>query len=170
MLIRDTPSEPTTDSAISTCLHSLQPYGKIQDMTVPTPVPAGSLRSSTITFKRIRSAAIARNVMHGFEFSSDQTASSKTGTTRLHTMYEQPLQVHVIRNWLSSHPKIVLPVIVFLLGTLTYTVHRVQFFRVQGLIHVTQIFDPIRALMVEGKILNWFDIRGSCMVRLFTHK
>ena len=30
----------------------------------------------------------------------------------------------------------------FLLGTLTYT-----------------IFDPIRSLMVEGKMLNWFDFR-----------
>jgi hypothetical protein len=25
---------------------------------------------------------------------------------------------------------------------------------------VHQIFDPIRALMVEGKILDWFDYRG----------
>ena len=24
-----------------------------------------------------------------------------------------------------------------------------------------QIFDPVRALMVEGKVLNWFSYRGS---------
>ena len=42
--------------------------------------------------------------------------------TRIRAQYQQPLQVHAFRNWISSHPKITLPVIVFLLGTLTYTV------------------------------------------------
>ena len=60
----------------------------------------------------------------------------------MRTSYQRPIQAHAIRDWLNSHPKIVLPVFVFLLGTLTYT-----------------IFDPIRSLMVEGKMLNWFDFR-----------
>lgn len=48
-------------------------------------------------------------------------------TTRMRASYEKPLQAHAVRNWLSSHPKIVLPVLAFLLGTLTYTVHFFDF-------------------------------------------
>jgi hypothetical protein len=37
-------------------------------------------------------------------------------------LYEQPLKEKAIRNWLTSHPRIVLPILAFLVGTLTYTV------------------------------------------------
>jgi len=49
---------------------------------------------------------------------------SVNGQTKvsLRTIYQPPLEVHVIRDWVSGHPRIVLPVLVFLLGTLTYTV------------------------------------------------
>ncbi|SJL04426.1 uncharacterized protein ARMOST_07792 [Armillaria ostoyae] len=114
----------------------LRPYGRIRDITDPIPVPAGSARFSTVSFQKIRSAAIARNVLHGFEMSSGSTV------TRLSTKYEDPIRVHAIRDWLSGHPKIVLPVVVFLLGTLTYT-----------------IFDPLRSLMIQGKVEDWFDVQ-----------
>ncbi|KAK0197457.1 RNA12 protein-domain-containing protein [Armillaria mellea] len=114
----------------------LRPYGRIRDITDPIPVPAGSSRFSTISFQKIRSAAIARNVLHGFEMSSGKTV------TRLSTKYEDPIRVHAIRDWLSGHPRIVLPVVVFLLGTLTYT-----------------IFDPLRSLMIQGKVEDWFDVQ-----------
>ncbi|KIM87636.1 hypothetical protein PILCRDRAFT_815213 [Piloderma croceum F 1598] len=125
----------------------LRPYGQIRDLTSPTPVPTGSLRFSTITFQHIRAATIARNVLHGFNF-SEHSSSSKAGSgsgpssTRFRMAYEQPIKPHVIRDWMSDHPKTVLPVIVFFLGTLTYT-----------------IFDPIRQLMVEAKMLDWFDVQ-----------
>jgi hypothetical protein len=32
------------------------------------------------------------------------------------------MKAHVIRNWMRDHPRTVLPIVVFLLGTLTYTV------------------------------------------------
>ncbi|KAG7452882.1 exonuclease [Guyanagaster necrorhizus] len=114
----------------------LRPYGRIKGMTDPIPVPAGSVRFSTVSFQKIRSAAIARNVIHGFEMSSGNTV------TRLSTKYDYPIRVHAVRDWLSSHPRIVLPIVVFLLGTLTYT-----------------IFDPLRSLMIQGKLEDWFDIR-----------
>ncbi|KAK0228223.1 RNA12 protein-domain-containing protein [Armillaria fumosa] len=114
----------------------LRPYGRIRDITDPIPVPAGSSRFSTVSFQKIRSAAIARNVLHGFEMSSGNTV------TRLSTKYEDPIRVHAVRDWLTGHPRIVLPVVVFLLGTLTYT-----------------IFDPLRSLMVQGKMEDWFDVQ-----------
>ncbi|KAG0706364.1 RNA12 protein-domain-containing protein [Suillus ampliporus] len=118
-------------------LYSLfRPCGRIFNITAPTPVPAGTLRSSDILFHRMRSATVARNIIHGYTFSNGGT------TTHLRTVYQRPIQAHAIRDWLTSHPRIVLPIIFFLLGTLTYT-----------------IFDPIRVLSVEGKMLNWFDYR-----------
>jgi hypothetical protein len=36
--------------------------------------------------------------------------------------YEQPIKPHFFRDWARDHPKTVLPIIVFFLGTLTYTV------------------------------------------------
>jgi hypothetical protein len=90
----------------------------------PTPVPAGSLRSSTITYHRSHAATIARNVIHGISLPPEALSSqTQLGTvTRIRTQYQQPLQAHVVRDWVSSHPRITLPILVFVLGTLTYTV------------------------------------------------
>lgn len=117
-------------------------YGRISDITPPSPGPSGSLRSSFVMFDRIRSASVARNVLDGFKNVDAGTA------TKLRTAYEKKIHGHVIRNWLASHPKLVFPVVVFLLGTLTYT-----------------IFDPIRALMVKAKMLEWFDPKAFKLYR-----
>ncbi|KAG6888067.1 hypothetical protein C0995_010842 [Termitomyces sp. Mi166 len=105
-----------------------RPFGRIRRLTVPTPVPAGTSRSSTIIFSQLHSATIARNVLHGFCY----TPVQGTGKTLLRTAYQRPIQTHAIRDWMSSHPKITLPLLVF---------------------------DPIRSLMVQGKMLDWFDYR-----------
>ena len=34
--------------------------------------------------------------------------------------YQSPISKHMIREWMSSHPKIALPLMVFLAGTLSY--------------------------------------------------
>ncbi|KAJ7090200.1 RNA12 protein-domain-containing protein [Mycena belliarum] len=110
----------------------LRPYGEIKDIVEPAQVPAGSLRFATVEFKNLRSATIARNAIHGIEVEG----------TKLHITYTFPLNTHKVRAWLASHPRIVLPVVIFLLGTLTYT-----------------IFDPIRSTMVQAKMQDWFAIR-----------
>ncbi|KAI9466031.1 RNA12 protein-domain-containing protein [Lactarius psammicola] len=112
--------------------HTFRPYGRIIDITPPAAVTGTSYRSSTVTFSDLRSSIIARNVAHGLNI----------GQTRIRTSFVPTVQAHVIRDWISKHPRIVIPVIVFFLGTLTYT-----------------IFDPVRALMIEGKMLDWFDYR-----------
>lgn len=96
-----------------------QPYGRIRDVKLPTPVPAGVHRSALVTFERTHAAAIAHNCIHGAFIPS---LTDATKFTRLNTGYERPIKPHLIRDWLASHPKIVFPVVVFLLGTLTYTV------------------------------------------------
>ncbi|KAH9966490.1 RNA12 protein-domain-containing protein [Russula dissimulans] len=114
--------------------HTFRPYGRIVDISAPIPVSGTSYRASTVTFSDLRSSIVAHNVAHGLHIDK----------TRLRTSFIPPVQGHVIRDWVTKHPRIVFPVIVFFLGTLTYT-----------------IFDPLRALMVQGKILDWFDYRES---------
>ncbi|KAJ3822055.1 RNA12 protein-domain-containing protein [Lentinula raphanica] len=131
-----------------------RPYGRIEDITLPTPVPAGTQRFSMIHYNRIHSATVARNVVYGLE------VPTSGGRTRLRISYTSPIEAHVIRDWITNHPRIFLPVLFFLIGTLTYT-----------------IFDPIRTLMVEAKLLDWFDLkqfrfykwlRANTLERLYT--
>ncbi|KAJ3728841.1 RNA12 protein-domain-containing protein [Lentinula raphanica] len=131
-----------------------RPYGRIEDITLPTPVPAGTQRFSMIHYNRIHSATVARNVIYGLE------VPTSGGRTRLRISYTSPIEAHVIRDWITNHPRIFLPVLFFLIGTLTYT-----------------IFDPIRTLMVEAKLLDWFDLkqfrfykwlRANTLERLYT--
>ncbi|KAG5651524.1 hypothetical protein H0H81_008336 [Sphagnurus paluster] len=118
-----------------------RPYGRIRDVTPPSPVTGGTLRSSQIVFHRLHSATVARNVLHGLKVSPsfEGVYVDNVNKTRLRTAYQRPVQAHAIRDWMSSHPKILLPLLAFLLGALTYT-----------------IFDPIRSFMVQGKMMDWF--------------
>ncbi|KAG8884079.1 mitochondrial escape protein 2 [Tulasnella sp. 331] len=135
----------------------LRPYGRIKDMTKPTPVPAGSLRFVLINFSRSRSAILARNCLHGIGVADNTlTAAGTTGTptkTRLSIAYEAPIQAHAIRDWMSAHPRIVLPIAAFLLGSLTYTV-----------------FDPIRSFFIKLKVLGWLDYHGQIISLYLTEK
>ncbi|KAI1790774.1 exonuclease [Ganoderma leucocontextum] len=114
----------------------LRPYGRIIDITPPTPVPAGTLRSAQVTFAHIRSATSARNTIH------DLNVPVSSSTTLLRTSYARPIAAHAVRDYMANHPRIFLPVLFFLLGTVTYA-----------------IFDPIRVVMVEGKVNDWFDYK-----------
>ncbi|KAK7023862.1 mitochondrial escape protein 2 [Favolaschia claudopus] len=135
----------------------LRPYGVIRDIRQPQPVPAGSLRSASVVFNKLRAATVARNSIHGLEMQ----APGASAPTKLRVTYDFPLNAHKIRDWITSHPRIVLPIVLFLLGSLTYT-----------------IFDPIRSLMVQAKMQDWFDIREfklyqwirkkSLQLRIFT--
>ncbi|KAF8666604.1 RNA12 protein [Rhizoctonia solani] len=129
----------------------LRPYGRITKLDPPTPAPAGTLRSATVRYNRVHSAVLARNCLHGVNLTTDGDVIGRSGPgialavapgtklTRLSMLYDQPLKENAIRNWLTSHPRIVLPVLAFLLGTITYTV-----------------FDPVREFSIRGKATDWF--------------
>jgi hypothetical protein len=111
----DTPSEEALYAV-------LRPYGKIRDISPfpPSPVPSfPTFKSTTVAFRRLSSATIARNVVHGLRLEGGAAGSSGT---ILRAAYQQQIHSGVVRNWLSNHPRIVLPVLAFFVGTLTYTV------------------------------------------------
>ncbi|KIO26152.1 hypothetical protein M407DRAFT_235699 [Tulasnella calospora MUT 4182] len=130
----------------------IRPYGRVTSMTKPTPVPAGTLRSVTVTFSRIRPAILAKNCLYGVGVADTTLSSAGTANaptkTRLVFTYERPLKAsaHWIRDWISSHPRIVLPIVAFLLGGLTYT-----------------IFDPIRSFFIKSKVMGYFEYQGRLL-------
>ncbi|GHJ88128.1 hypothetical protein NliqN6_4530 [Naganishia liquefaciens] len=138
-----------------------RPYGRLTDITPPAPVPAGNLRYAVIHYGRLRSAAVAINTLHGlstptntrdFTLLRDSRAAGATqptiSRTRLRLFYERPIKAHAIRTWISTHPRIVIPVAAFLIGTLSYT-----------------FFDPIRAFFVKAKVDGYWNIEGYSIVK-----
>ena len=51
-----------------------------------------------------------------------QGSASPIPLSRLRLYYDRPLKAHAIRDWMSAHPRLVIPIIAFLIGTLSYTV------------------------------------------------
>ncbi|KIS00931.1 exonuclease [Cryptococcus deuterogattii 2001/935-1] len=129
----------------------------------PTPVPAGSLRFASVSFSRLSPAAIAINALHGYSTptnTADFTIRALSSATdkpiplsRLRLFYERPLKAHALRDWISSHPRLVLPVIAFLIGTLSYT-----------------FFDPIRAFFVRSKLEGVWDINEYSLIKKLRQK
>ncbi|KAF8337623.1 RNA12 protein-domain-containing protein [Cantharellus anzutake] len=114
---------------------ALRPYGPLVDITRPSPVPAGAPHFANAVFYQVRSAVRAQNCLHGIVIYASDTAK-----TRLGLVFEKTVKVSAVRDWLASHPRIVLPVLAFVLGMLTYTV-----------------FDPLRTFMVEVKVWEIFE-------------
>ena len=59
--------------------------------------------------------------MHNYPFTMNGS------TTKLKTGYMQMMQAHVFRDWIVNHPKIMLPIVIFLLGSITYAVRTHDF-------------------------------------------
>ncbi|KAK8869527.1 hypothetical protein IAR55_000093 [Kwoniella newhampshirensis] len=135
-----------------------RPYGRLIDIQPPTPVPAGSLRFATVAFSRLSTSAIAINCLHGYSTptnTADFTLRTSGGPSptpiplsRLRLYYERPLKAHAIRDWIGAHPRIAIPVIAFLIGTLSYT-----------------FFDPIRAFFVRTKVEGVWDLEKYSLIQ-----
>ncbi|KAI0030739.1 RNA12 protein-domain-containing protein, partial [Vararia minispora EC-137] len=111
---------------------AFRPFGRIRDITPPGPIPNTPYRGVIMSYKKFTSAIAARNVNHGLLINS----------TRIRTSYAVPVNAHVIRDWITNHPRLSIPMLIFIFGTITYT-----------------IFDPIRTFMVEAKMSDWLDYR-----------
>ncbi|KAF7365492.1 Mitochondrial escape protein 2 [Mycena venus] len=114
-----------------------RPYGKIVEIMKPVPVPPGDLRSATVAFRQVRSAAVARNIIHGLEV----WAPGASSPTRLHLTYIHPMDPHKVRAP-SNTRGLFFPSQSSSWGSLTYA-----------------IFDKIRCLVVGAKMGHWFVVR-----------
>lgn len=104
----------------------LRPYGRLSKMEINA-----KDNKATVVFHRIRSATSARNCLYG----------ASLGSRKLVIDYVPPLHAHKLWDWLTNHPRIVLPVLAFFLGTITYAV-----------------FDPVRAFFIKSNVENMFSL------------
>ncbi|KAN0061161.1 mitochondrial escape protein 2 [Thecaphora frezii] len=114
------------DASVEQLWEILRPYGRI--LSIEKDKPSEAL----VSFSRMRGATCARNCAYGMVLGNG---------ARMVLTFRGYMRGKQFWNWISSHPKIVFPVMAFLLGGLTYVV-----------------FDPIRAFMVESKIRNTFSL------------
>ncbi|KAL1411010.1 mitochondrial escape protein 2 [Vanrija albida] len=133
-----------------------RPYGRLMEITPPAPVPAGNLRFAQLQFSRIEPSVAANNCLHGFS-SPTKTADydrkkidsdADIKLARLRIFYESPLKAHYVRDWVTNHPRLSIPIIAFLIGTLSYT-----------------FFDPIRAFFVRSEVEGAWNIEDYSAVR-----
>lgn len=121
-------------------------YGKIADIVPQPSSNKDTPRFAVVQYTHMRSATAARNCLHGIKISP--TGEDTGPMTRLNIFYERPLKAHVIREWITTHPRITIPLVAALLASFTYLV-----------------FDPVREFFVESKISRTFDVEGYRIYR-----
>ncbi|CAN6675036.1 mitochondrial escape protein 2 [Trichomonascus vanleenenianus] len=104
----------------------LRRYGPINDIVPPKPGDSEP-HSAVVSFSWFRDAATARNCVNGMKV--------KGGKTTIHLSFIPIDHKNIIMEWIVSHPRIVIPIVVALLAAL-------------GVI----IFEPIRVWFIGYKI------------------
>ncbi|GAA5890442.1 hypothetical protein JCM6882_002922 [Rhodosporidiobolus microsporus] len=117
-----------------------RPYGKIHDI-----VPGS--KSARIIFSSTRSATSARNCLHAAKV-SPSSAGENGPTTILRILYAERHHSNYVKDWITSHPRITIPALVALIGTVSYAV-----------------FDPIREFFVKSRVEGTFDADQWVIVR-----
>ncbi|EGU11742.2 Dynactin [Rhodotorula toruloides ATCC 204091] len=115
-----------------------RPYGKIHDI-IPSP------KSARIIYTSIRSASAARNCLHAAAVTSTIPAppsppGSPPPLTVMRILYAEKQRTNYIWDFMSSHPRITIPLLVALIGSISYLV-----------------FDPIREVSVRAHVEGTFD-------------
>ena len=91
-------------------LYSLfRKYGKIAEISSQPSDSKVLPKFAYLDFARMRHAIMARNCMHGFKV-LEQAGGGKAGT-ELRLSFEARMKSHWIRDWLVSHPRVVIPAV-----------------------------------------------------------
>ncbi|KAG7151924.1 Mitochondrial escape protein 2 like [Verticillium longisporum] len=128
-------------------LYSLfRKYGKIAEITSQPNDSKVLPKFAYLDFALIRDAIMARNCLHGY-LVGEALGGGKSGT-KLRLSYEQKVKAHSIWNWISSHPRLVIPIVLGLVTAITVA-----------------IFDPIRQFFVKAHIQRAFRLTDSRLYR-----
>ncbi|CRJ95514.1 hypothetical protein BN1708_002030 [Verticillium longisporum] len=128
-------------------LYSLfRKYGKIAEITSQPNDSKVLPKFAYLDFALIRDAIMARNCLHGY-LVGEALGGGKSGT-KLRLSYEQRVKAHSIWNWISSHPRLVIPIVLGLVTAVTVA-----------------IFDPIRQFFVKAHIQRAFRLTDSRLYR-----
>ncbi|KFY59315.1 hypothetical protein V497_04383 [Pseudogymnoascus sp. VKM F-4516 (FW-969)] len=124
-------------------------YGMIAEISSQ---PADSKvlpKFAVLDFARLRNAVMARNCMHGFKVLEE--AGGGVGGTQLRLSYERKIKAHMVRDWVMSHPRIFIPLMAALLGTLAVAV-----------------FDPIRTFFIKARVTHSLKFKDSRIYKWFS--
>lgn len=127
------PGEQAVELYQETLYSLFRQYGKIAEITSQPPDSAVTPRFAYVDFSLVRDAVMARNCLHNFVV-GEALGGGKDGT-RLRISYEKRIKPYSIWNWLTTHPRLVLPVLAALLAATTVV-----------------IFDPIRKFFVKAYV------------------
>ncbi|KAJ9133533.1 hypothetical protein NKR23_g10680 [Pleurostoma richardsiae] len=145
------PKEPGSDAVelSQETLYSLfRRYGKIAEIT-PQPADSKTVpRYALLDFPLVRDAIMARNCLHGLVV--DEALGGGKAGTKLRISYEQRVKAHRIWDWITSHPRIVIPIIAALIATITVA-----------------IFDPIREFFVKAHVQRSLKFTNSRLYKWF---
>ncbi|KUI60634.1 Mitochondrial escape protein 2 [Cytospora mali] len=142
------PGAEAVELSQETLFSIFRKYGKIADI-IPQPSDSKVLpKYAHIDFAFVRNAVMAKNCLHGI-IVSEKTGGGKTGT-KLRLSYERIVKGHRIWDWLSNHPRIVVPLVAALLAAITVV-----------------IFDPIREFFIKSHIQKSFSLSDNKIFQWF---
>ncbi|KAK0625978.1 RNA12 protein-domain-containing protein [Immersiella caudata] len=121
-------------------------YGKIADIATQPSDSKVLPKYAHVDFVLVRDAIMATNCMHGYVL---HESGSKLAT-KLRLSYEQRIKPHHIWDWITSHPRIVIPIVAAFLAAFTVVV-----------------FDPIREFFVRAHVQHVFELTDSRLYKWF---
>jgi hypothetical protein len=123
-------------------------YGKIAEITSQPPDSKILPKYAYVDFVLLRDSIMGRNCLHGFTVPED-LGGGKNGT-KLRLSYEQRVKPHHMWDWVSNHPRIVIPLIAAFIAAFTVIV-----------------FDPIREFFIKAHVQKSFQISNSKVYKWF---
>ncbi|RKP09762.1 RNA12 protein-domain-containing protein [Thamnocephalis sphaerospora] len=112
-------------------------FGRIVSIRMPPPTSYFP-RAVLVRYNDRRAAAAAKNCLHGYR---QRMRSSATVPAHFSIQYEPNVKlIRMLMDWLMSHPRVTLPIIVALVAAITYTV-----------------FDPMRIFFIRQHAEGTFD-------------
>jgi hypothetical protein len=140
------PGEEAVELSQETLYSMFRRYGSISEITSQPWDSKVLPKFAYVDFASVRDAIMARNCLHGFVV-SEELGGGKLGT-KFRISYERRTKPHRIWDWITNHPRIVVPVVVALLTGLTVV-----------------IFDPIRSFFVKARVSHKFRLSNSRLYR-----
>lgn len=145
------PKEPGSE-AVELSQESLfalfRKYGRIADITTQPSDSKVLPKYAMLDFAFTRDSIMARNCMHGLVV-SEEMGGGKAGT-KLRLSYEQKVKAHHLWDWISNHPRIVIPLLAALVAGIS-----------------VMIFDPVREFFIEAHITKRFHLSDNKIFQWF---
>lgn len=114
------PGQQAAELSQETLYSLFRKYGKLADI-LPQPAESKEIpRYAYLNFARLRHAIMAKNCLHGYLVPYAE-GGGHTGTV-LKLGYQRKAKAHWIRDWLLSHPRVVIPALFALIATFTVAV------------------------------------------------